>query len=84
MHLEQETPSIFFYELLNARKKKPHNELHTRTNFQCFVNEALRSAFKKLIVSMPTLLRGLHTMSLAKSVPEQWTEVTQMQAHQAT
>jgi hypothetical protein len=29
-----------------------------------------RSSFKKLIVSTPLLLQGLHTMSLAKSVPD--------------
>jgi hypothetical protein len=28
-----------------------------------------RSPFKKLIISTPTLLQGLHTISLAKSVP---------------
>ena len=40
------------------------------TKFQRFFNKVLHSAFKKLILSMPTLLRGLHTMSLVKSVPE--------------
>jgi hypothetical protein len=51
-------------------KKITTNELHTRTKFLRFLNQAPRSLFKKLIVSMPTLLRGLHTMSLLKSVPE--------------
>jgi hypothetical protein len=41
-----------------------------RTSFQRFLNEMLRSPFKKLIISMPNLLQGLHTMSLTKSVPE--------------
>jgi hypothetical protein len=70
VHLEQETPSIFFYELLNARNKKlsPYEQC-TRTKYQRFVNKALRSAFKKRIISMPTLLQGLHMMSLTKSVP---------------
>jgi hypothetical protein len=61
----------FSYKLLNARKqKKTTNELLTRTKFQCFLNQAPHSTFKKLIVSMPSLLQGLHTMSLLKSVPE--------------
>ncbi len=41
-----------------------------RTNFQRFINQVPRSSFKKLIVSMPLLLQGLHMMSLLKSVPE--------------
>jgi hypothetical protein len=51
-------------------KKITTNELHTRTKFLHFLNLAPRSSFKKLIVSMPTLLQGLHTMSILKSVPE--------------
>jgi hypothetical protein len=42
-----------------------------RTNFQRFLNQALRLSFKKLIVSTPSLLQGLHTMSLLKSVPKE-------------
>ncbi len=62
---------IFSYESLNARKQKnTTDELHTRTKLQRFLNQAPRSSFKKLIVSMPSLLQGLHTMSLLKSVPE--------------
>ncbi len=41
-----------------------------RTTFQHFLNQAPRSSFKKLNVSMPLLLKGLHTMSLSKSAPE--------------
>jgi hypothetical protein len=41
-----------------------------RTKFQHFLNKALRSTFKKLVVLMLSLLQGLHTMSLAKSVPD--------------
>jgi hypothetical protein len=44
-----------------------------RTKFERFLNQAPRSPFKKLIVSMPLLLRGLHTISILKSlksVPE--------------
>jgi hypothetical protein len=51
-------------------KKIPTNELHMRTNFQRFLNETPRSSFKKLITSMPLLLRGLRTMSLTTSVPD--------------
>jgi hypothetical protein len=70
-HLEQETPWIYFsYEPLNVRNRKnTTHELCTKTKFQHFVNKALGSAFKKLILSMPSLLQGLHTMSLTKSVP---------------
>ncbi len=46
------------------------DELCTRTTFQQFLNKTPRSPFKKLIISMPGLLRGLHMMSLAKSVPK--------------
>ncbi len=51
-------------------KKITTNELHTRTKFLHFLNQAPHSLFKKLIVSMPTLLQGLHMMSILKSVPE--------------
>jgi hypothetical protein len=51
-------------------KKINTNELHTRTKFLCFLNQAPHLLFKKLIASKPTLLQGLHTMSLLKSVPE--------------
>ncbi len=51
-------------------KKITTNELHTRTKFLRFLNQVPRSSFKKLIVSTPTLLRGLHRMSMLKSVPE--------------
>jgi hypothetical protein len=46
------------------------DELRTRTKFQQFLNEMPHSPFKRLIISMPGLLQGLHTMSLAKSVPK--------------
>ncbi len=51
-------------------RKRTTNELLTRTKFQCFLNKAPRSTFKKLVVSTPLLLQGLHTMSLSKSVLE--------------
>jgi hypothetical protein len=51
-------------------KKITTNKLHTRTKFLHFLNQSPCLSFKKLIVSMPTLLRGLHTMSILKSVPE--------------
>jgi hypothetical protein len=41
-----------------------------RTKFLRFLNQAPRSSFKKLIVTSPSLLQGLHQMILLKSVPE--------------
>ncbi len=41
-----------------------------RTKFQWFLSKALCSSYKKLIISTPLLLQGLHTMSLAKSVQD--------------
>jgi hypothetical protein len=51
-------------------KKITTNKLHTRTKFLRFLNHAPHLSFKKLIVSTPTLLQGLHRMSILKSVPE--------------
>jgi hypothetical protein len=51
-------------------KKICTDKLPARTKFLCFVNQALRSTFKKLIVTTPMFLQGLHQMSLLKSVPE--------------
>jgi hypothetical protein len=56
--------------LTQENKKNTTDKLRTRTNFQRFLNQAPHSSFKKLIVSSPSLLRDLHTMSLSKSVPE--------------
>ncbi len=39
-----------------------------RTRFQWFHSNTPRSLFKKLVISTPLLLQGLHRMSLAKSV----------------
>jgi hypothetical protein len=65
------TINFFSYELLNARKqKKYYQQASYEDKLQCFLNQALRSSFKKLIVSMPSLLQGLYMMSLLKSVPE--------------
>ncbi len=55
---------------MRENKKNTTNELLTRTNIQCFLNQMLRSSFKKLIISMLSLLQGLHMMSLLKFVPE--------------
>jgi hypothetical protein len=55
---------------MQENKKNTTNELLTRTKLQRFLNQAPRSSFKKLSVSMPLLLQGLHMMSLLKSVPE--------------
>jgi hypothetical protein len=71
-YLEPEMALFFFLRFAQCRKTKKisTDELHTRTKFQWFLNEAPRSSFKKLIVSTPLLLQGLHIMSLAKLVPE--------------
>jgi hypothetical protein len=72
VYLEQEMPS--FFPLQFAECKKPRkittNKLLTRTKFQRFLNKALLFSFKKLVVSTQSLLQGLHTISLAKSVPK--------------
>ncbi len=65
---EQETPSNFFS--YKETGKITTDELRTRTKFQRFLNKTPRSPFKKLTVSTPGLLQGLHMMSLAKSVPK--------------
>ncbi len=54
---------------MQETEKNTTDEQRTRTKFQCFVNKAPRSAFKKLIIATPSLLWGLRTMSLLKSVP---------------
>ncbi len=41
-----------------------------RTKFLHFINQVPCSSFKKLIVTSPSLLQGLHQISLLKSVPE--------------
>ncbi len=43
---------------------------YERTSFQRFLSNPPRSFFKKLVVSTPRLLRNLHTMSLAKAMPD--------------
>jgi hypothetical protein len=55
---------------MQEAKKNTTDKLQTRTSFQRFLKKMLRSPFKKLIVSVPNLLSGLHTMSLTKSVPK--------------
>jgi hypothetical protein len=71
-YLEPRKLSFFPYDL--QKREKPRkictDKLYLRTNFQWFFSKAPRSSFKKLVISMPLLLRGLRTMSLAKSVPK--------------
>ncbi len=69
-YYEQERPSNFFPTNCSTQEatKVTTDELSMRTSFQQFLNKTLRSPFKNLIVSMPTLIQGLRTMSLAKSV----------------
>jgi hypothetical protein len=62
----------FFLQVASRKKSRKISteELRTRTAFQRFINKMPHSTFKKLIFSMPVVLRGLHMMSLSKSVPE--------------
>jgi hypothetical protein len=55
---------------MQENKKITTNGLLISTKFQWFLSKAPRSSFKKLIISTPSLLRGLHRTSLAKSVPD--------------
>ncbi len=67
----QDLPSRFFLmSPFKQEKKNTTDKLLTRTKLHCFLNQAPRSSFKKLIISTPSLLQGLHTMSLLMSVPE--------------
>jgi hypothetical protein len=63
---------IFFptSRLTQEIKKNITDKLPTRNNFLCFITQAPSSGFKKLIVTSPTLLQGLHQMSLLKMVPD--------------
>jgi hypothetical protein len=71
-YLEPKVPSLFSAPICLTQeiKKITTNELLTRTKFQWFLSKAPHSSFKKLIVSTPLLLQGLHTMIFAKSVPD--------------
>jgi hypothetical protein len=42
--------------VIRETKKNLYRELHARTNFQLFLSKALCSSFKKLVISMPSLL----------------------------
>ncbi len=59
--------SLFWTIPLHVR---PSTNAPTRTQCQWFLSNPPRSFFKKLIVSTPTLHQELHTMSLAKLVPD--------------
>jgi hypothetical protein len=61
----------FFLQFAQREKQKKiaTDKLRTRTSFQRFLNKAPHSPFKKLIISTPTLLQGLCTISLTRSVP---------------
>jgi hypothetical protein len=63
--------AFFCNNLLNTRKQEiPIDELLTRTKFQWFLSKAPSYSFKKFIISTLLLLQGLHTMSLAKLLPD--------------
>ena len=63
---------FFFYERLHASQVKIHTDelVARKTNFLCFVTQKPLSTFKQLIVTSPTLLRGLHTISMTKTPPD--------------
>jgi hypothetical protein len=62
---------VFFSTiLLHAKTKKTSTNTPTRTQFQQFLSNPPLSSFKKLILSTSSLHQGLHTMSLAKLVPD--------------
>jgi hypothetical protein len=46
------------------------SDVFLRTSLQWFVSDPPPSSFKKLILSTPRLLQGLHMMYLAKAVPD--------------
>ena len=64
--------NFFPYKPLNARKEKiSTDKLVTRKKKNLrFVTQAPLSKFKELIVTSPKLLRGLHNMSMLKTVPD--------------
>jgi hypothetical protein len=70
-YLEPRVPP--FYPIIRSTQEIKiitNNKLHTRTKLQWFLNKAPCSSFKKLIISMLSLLQGVHTMSLGKLVPD--------------
>jgi hypothetical protein len=71
-YLGQELPPFFFtiHSTQETKKKITTNELLRRTTFHRFLHEGPHSSFKKLDISTPLLLQGLHMMCLAKSVPD--------------
>jgi hypothetical protein len=46
--------------------KRVSLDCFSRTRFQCFLSNPPCSSFKKLIISSPRLVQGLHTMFLCK------------------
>jgi hypothetical protein len=72
VHLEQETLLFFFPTVCSMQEteKNPTDELLTKMKFQHFLNKAPHSSFKIFFILTLSLLQGLHTMSLMKSVLE--------------
>ncbi len=63
----------FFLKLLAQRKNQENSYRRSTYKDQISIvpqQNSVCSSLKKLIVSTPLLLQGLHTMSLAKSVPD--------------
>ncbi len=70
----QDLPSKIFFPTslltLHQVKIRTDEPLTREINFLQFVTQKPLSKFKELIVTSPTLLRGLHTMSMTKTVPD--------------
>ncbi len=74
MKVLQDLPSKIFFPtsvLSQERGRISTDELLTKEKkILRFVTQAPLSKFKELIVTCPKLLRGLHSMSVLKTVPE--------------
>ncbi len=74
MKVLRDLPSKIFFptsHLTQEKEKISTDELLTRkSSFLRFATQAPLSKFKELIVTSPKLLRGLHSMSMLKTVPE--------------
>jgi hypothetical protein len=70
----QDSPSKIFFPTsvltLHQVKIRTDELLTWKKNFLRFVTQKPLSKFKELIVTSPTLLRGLHTMRMTKTVPD--------------
>jgi hypothetical protein len=67
----QDLPSNFFPMICSTQEnKKKYQQATYEDKFPTFPQPSAALFFKEIIVSMQSLLLGLHTMSLLKSVPD--------------